>query len=440
MKKSMTLGLLLRLIALPALAWPSGPLQTDDREKVLLALRTGDYGTAIRLSRAELLVSPTDYELSFALGQALAFSKRYDEALDVLNATAEAFPGNADVLLLRARVRSWKKDYPGAEEDYGAVLKVSPGNLEAETGLAELASWQSDYAKASRLYGDILALNPGNADIRFRLGRVYLWAGNYSLARAQLKQAAELEQRNAEYRQTLRMTSARLRGRSELRYEYQRESFGSARGAYRDQNLALQLSLPKYSSQLILKYNQTSRYGATDERWGIELYPHLWKKAYGYFDLAWSSKALHFPRSAYQIEVYQGFLTSAEISFGFRRMNFAEGSVSQYLGTMGYYLGNYYAYWRWYYSRINTHGQFSWVANLRRYFSKDDYVFAGFGWGTKPYELSTIEDFRASQTWLVLGGFDWCFFGKLRLKLCYSWGEEASIRRQTLFLSTGYRF
>jgi YaiO family outer membrane protein len=440
MKKSIGVQLLFGFIGLLALTGGVSAGQIDNKEKALLALRSGDNATAIRICQSELKLCPGDYDLRFTLAQAYAHSEKYDEALAILNNMAAENASNVDVLIFRAKVLSWKRDYRAAEARYRSVLKIAAANLEAQTGLAELASWQKDYARAISRYEQILARHPDNADVLFRLGRVHLWAGNYRQARACFKQAVELEPQNSEYQHALQTASARLRGRSELRYEYQSESFSDSRGRYLDQNVAFQLSLPKNFGPLILKYNETRRHDRGDERWGIEIYPRLWNKAYGYFDLALSSKAVHFPRAAYLLEVYQGLLTSAEISLGFRQMNFPEGVVSQYLGTVGYYFGNYYAYWRWYYSRTNAHGQFSWAANIRRYFSKDDYVFAGFGWGTKPYELTTIEDFRLHQTWLVMGGFDWTFFGKLRLKLYYSWSDEGPIHRQTLYLSPGYRF
>src|SRR3990170_2432324 len=101
--------LLLALTIPVILGWAAG--QEDFREKAAAAIKSGDYEGTVRLCLEGLRQNHTDYELNFLLGRAYAFSKRYDEALQVLDDLALAHPENTDVLLFRARVNAWKHDY-----------------------------------------------------------------------------------------------------------------------------------------------------------------------------------------------------------------------------------------------------------------------------------------------------------------------------------------
>jgi YaiO family outer membrane protein len=412
--------------------------QEDITDRAAKSIKAKDYSAAIAFCLDGLKRNHLDYELNFLLSRAYAYSGRWDEALSILNELALAHPENADVLLFQARVEAWEKKYSRAEKGYNEVLRLNPSNIEAMIGLAELASWQGDFPKALSIYGQVREQDPANADIHFRIGRIYLWEGNFAQAEGNFKEAFRLDPKNEEYRRALQKAKPRLVEKFELRYEHQTDSFSDERTSYLDQNLALQMSIFKSMGPLVLKLNHTNRSSQNDYRYGLEFYPRLWKRAYGYLDLSYSPKALYYPETSYLLEVYQGVFSAAEISIGFRRMNFVSEPVSQYLGSLGYYFGNYYAYWRWYYSQEDTGDRFSWVVNLRRYFSEKSYIFVGYGRGTRPFDIVALEDIRADQTWVFLAGFDWYFLKKIKLQAYYSIGNEGDLRRQTLFISTGY--
>ncbi|OGD31319.1 MAG: hypothetical protein A2V45_08315 [Candidatus Aminicenantes bacterium RBG_19FT_COMBO_58_17] len=411
--------------------------QYDIGEKAAAAMKTGDYETAVRLCLVGLRQNHADYELNFLLGRAYAFSGRWDEALRVLNDLALTHPENTDVLLFQARVEAWKGDYRAAEKGYREVLGLIPENTEALIGLAEVASWQGDYAAALAIYEQVVAKEPANADIHFRIGRVYLWQGSFVQAEDRFQSALRLDPQNEEFKRALHKTRPRLHEKFELRYELQTDNFSDGRSRYLDQNIALQMSIFKDMGPLVLKYNQTDRAGGKDLRYCLEFYPRLWKRAYGAIDLSYSPRGVYYPETAYLFEAYQAVFASAEISLGIRRMNFAWERVSQYLGSLGYYFGNCLASWRWYYSPGEP---FSWLANLRRYFSADSFVFIGCGQGIRTEDMVTWEDYRADQGWVTQAGFNWYFLRKIRLQAYFSLGDEGAARRNTLFVSTGYRW
>ncbi|MDH4270871.1 MAG: YaiO family outer membrane beta-barrel protein [Candidatus Aminicenantes bacterium] len=420
--------------------WCIAAGQEPVQEKAAAAIRAGDYETAIRLCHDGLRKNHLDYELNFLLSRALAFSGRWDEALHVLSDLALAHPENTDILLFRARVESWEKDYAEAEKGYTEVLRLSPDNSDALIGLAEIASWQEDFASALSIYEQIRRRNPPSADIYFRIGRIYLWEGNFAQAEAHFREAHRLAPENDEYGRALQKAKPRLLDKFELRYEHQTDSFSDARNRYLDQNLALQMNISKNTGPLVLKFNHTQRFGRNDDRCGLEFYPRLWKRSYGYTDLAFSPKAVYYPKASYLFEVYQGVFAAAEISLGYRGMDFDSEHVDQFLGSLGYYFGNYYALWRWYYSRENSGDRLAWLANIRRYFSAENFIFLGCGRGTRPEDFVTLEDVRADQSWVFLAGFNWYFWKQIKLQVYYSLEDEQALRRQTLFVSTGYRW
>jgi YaiO family outer membrane protein len=421
-------------------SWCIAAGQEPVQERAAAAIRAGDYETAIRLCHDGLKKNHLDYELNFLLSRALAFSGRWNEALHTLNDLALAHPENMDVLLFRARVESWKKDYAAAEKGYNEVLRLSPDNNEALTGLAEIASWQGDYDGAIALYGQMRDRDPENSEVHFRLGRVYLWEGNYAQAEVHFREAHRLAPQNAEYRRALEKAKPRLLEKFELRYEHQTDRFSDARGRYLDQNLAFQMNISKNTGPLVLKFNHTNRCGRNDNRLGSEFYPRLWKRSYGYMDLAFSPKAVYYPKASYLFEVYQAVFSAAEISLGYRGMDFDSGHIDQFLGSLGYYFGNYYAFWRWFFSRENSAERFAWLANLRRYFSAENFIYLACGRGARPEEFLTLEDVRAGQSWIFLAGFNWYFWRQVKLQVYYSLEDDQVLRRQTLFISTGFRW
>ena len=414
--------------------------QENPADKASQALKKGDFPAAIEICLDGLRRNPTDYELNFLLSRAYAHSGQWDKALNVLNELALSHPENTDVLLMRARIESWKKNYSAAEQGYNEVLKLRPGNPEALTGLAEVASWQSDYAKSVSTYRMVLEQEPSNPDIFFRIGRVYLWEGDYERAKENLRKALSLDPENAEYKRTLEKTSPRFKPKYELRYQYQAEDSSDGRATYRDQNLIAQVNLFPNFGPILFGVNQTSRNGQDDFRFGVELYPHLWKGAYAYLSFTYSPRAMHYPESAYQFELYQGVFSSAEFSVGYRKMNFVDNPVSLYLGSLGYYLGKYYAVVRLYYSPEQTEGGFAWMANLRRYFSEESYLIVGYGQGSMPVNIVTLDDFLFGQSHVFLAGMNWYFFQRIRLELYFTMNHGEDIQRNTLFIGAGYRW
>lgn len=432
------------LIIFFCMAFLSSSITADEinlRERALQALKMENYTTVINICQRQLESEPDNYEFSFILSKAYAYSRQWKQAMSLLNRMLELHPQNLDLMLFRSRVYAWEGNYEKAETGFSDVLALDPENREAMIGRAEIAYWKKEFGDSIEKYQRILQFEPDNPDINYRIGRVYQWDGNNSKARKFFKRATELDPENVEFRRALKNSLPVFKENYELRYQYRNENFSDKRGNYIDHHFVFSLKISPDIGSLHLKYNQTQRYGEKDAQFGIELYPHLWKKAYGYIDLNYSPEAIHYPRTSYIFEVYQAFLQVAEISMGYRRMIFEDESVSVYLGSVGYHVGNYYPFLRWYYTPEDEGNNFSWFVNVRRYFTKDSYLALGYGQGSRPFEIITIEDILVRKSWIFLAEWDWYFWNRIRLKVQFTHrNEKDGPTRNAIFVATGYRW
>ncbi len=409
-----------------------------NKEKIRQAIQLRHYSQAIALCLEGLKASPEDYDLNFWLGQAYAFSGKYDAALERVEFLKEKYADNSDVLLLEARILSWKKDYAAATKQYQDILKKDPHNLEARIGLAQVASWEGKYAEAIVSYRQLLADYPESAELHYLFGLTLLWSGNLVQAREALKRAVELAPENQVYREAYNRSLSVFQKTFELRSETAVETFSDGRANYIDFFLAAEASIPRARGSIILTGEQTRRFGTWDRQAGIELYPRLWGRAYGYFYFKASSRARHFPQTSYHLELTQGFARRLEFSAGFQKMNFKNNPVSIYLGSFGAYFGNYYGYFRWYYSPEKIGSDFSWTANLRRYWQQQSFVFIAYGQGARAYDVISFSDLLARQSTLVQAGVDAYLWQHVRLRIQITRRAEGeSLTRYSYSLTLG---
>jgi len=362
---------------------PSAALQVSDNIPVARAQRAmkmKDYRAAIEVCLFHLAVTPDDYDLKFLLAQAYAFSDQWNKALEVLSGMKAAEPRNTDVLLMESRVLSWKKRYGQALAGFEEVLRLDPGNEEALIGIADIAAWKEQ------------------------------------------------------------VSVPRLQTKREVRYGHTVDAFSDERAAFQSDRLAFHLGLPGGAGPLIVKAGQTLRAGERDYQLGLEAYPRLWPRAYGRVELDASPRAVHYPSSSALAEVYQGFLTAGEASLGLWHMRFPSRPITVYLGSLGWYLGDYYPCARFNYSSEQGNGQFSWSLQLRRYFSDENFVYAGYGRGSRPFEDPTIQDLLDVRAGIFTAGAAWHVFEKVRVEVHYSRTSEPELVRNTFQVSAGWRW
>ncbi len=419
--------------------------ETADRESALkkatALLNSQNYGQVVSLCLAELASAPDDYEFIFLLARAYSYSGDWEHAQQTLDRLLAKHPDNTDVLLLGARLKFWRNDKHGAEEGFGRILQLRPGDAEALMGMADLAASDGRWDDALGLFRQIIQLHPEFPEAYFKLGRYYEGMGDYQKARENYRNAVEADPANPDFRAALSSASARLPRRFELRYQTMVEHFNDGRRDYLSQQLVFQFQLPRRIGPLLLEYNHTRRFQEFDSQFGLEFYPKLGSKSYAYIDLGYSSKSLYYPRSSYLFELYQGLLTSAELSFGYRRMNFPAEFVSLFVGSFAYYFSHYYAVLRWYLKPGDETRALSWFGQVRRYFAEQNFIYLGYGRGSQPFDIVTVQDLLVNDSWIFLSGLTWYLWDRIRLEVHFSRIEDAGgPRRDTFFVTTGFRW
>jgi YaiO family outer membrane protein len=433
-----TVLLIVWLIGCFPLALFSGDNRPFDRAQRALKLK--DYRSAIEICLTELESRPGDYDVNFLLAQAYARSGDRGKAMERLKKMDALFPRNSDVTLFMARIDTWKGEYAEALAQYRKVLEFAPDNEEALIGTADIAARQKDRVKSLSILQRVLEKNPRSAEAYYHLGLLYQWQGNRGQARENFEKAIALAPDNEDYRVFLTRATPRLQKKYEVRYGHEVENWSDGRSDFQNDRLALHLDLPRDAGVLILKYSQTHRFGETDREVGIEAYPRLWSKAYGRFELDYSGKAVAYPRLSYLAEIYQGLFSAVEASLGVWRMNFPDRPVTVALGSLGYYWGNYYPYARLSYGSDQGRHTFSWVVNARRYFSAENYVYLGYGQGTRLLEDLTVQDLLATRGNIFLAGAVWYVFHRIRIEGHFSRTSEPALTRNTFQITTGYRW
>jgi len=419
----------------------AGTSFAQGRDDIRLALESGAHEKAISLALEALRENPSDAEVRFLLARAYAYSGRWDEAEETIGRLLAEHPADSDFLVFKARLLCWRKDLAGAESVFRRALELTPRSADALAGLADLASWRGEYDASLVYCRQALDLDPNHAGALFRIGTVFLWQGNYGQARGYLARAVELEPRNEDFARALKNASPLFSRRTEVWLTGRNEHWSDGRPDYSDLGTSVLFSLFKDRSKFVVKANRSWRAGGHDDQLGLEAYPHLWKGAYGYLDLSVSPKADFAPTSSFHFEVYQSLLARFEVSLGARRMNFPAGGVSIYAASAAGYFGRFYSSLRFYSAHHATGTEFTWMANLRRYFASDSFVWAGLGRGSRSFEAGSIEEVLAGPSWFAEAGFDIYLFRDIKLRGYLSRRKESGGPSSTaLALVAGYRF
>jgi YaiO family outer membrane protein len=432
---------LLTVLALAVVLTSTGAGLAQDRDGVRQALTSGAYDKAVSLALDVLRVEPANDEVRFLLARAYAYSGRRDEAEAVLGGILAAHPADADLLVFKGRLLCWRNDLDGAERTFRRALELQPLSADALTGLADLASWRGDYDASLVYCRRALDLDANHAGALFRTGSVLLWQGDYGRARGYLARAAELEPRNKDFARALAAAAPVFARRTEVWLYGRNEHWSDGRADYRDLGLAGLFSLFHDRSRIVVKAERLWRAGTSDDRGGLEIYPQLWKGAYGYLDLAVAPRAAYVASSSFHLEIYQSVFKKAELSLGARRMAFAAGRVTVVAGSAALYAGPWYPNVRVHWADTVAGSQFTWMTGVRRYLANTSYLWATAGHGSRATDTADADEVLERPAWFAEAGFDVYILRGIKLRGYVSRrGETDGPASTALALVLGYRF
>ncbi len=424
-----------------ALAAAPGRARAQSADEVRAALREGRYDRTVALALEALRADPGDDEVRFLLARAYAYAGRWDEGEAVVDALLTSHPADADLIVFKGRLRSWRGDLEGAERAFRRALEAEPRSADALAGLADLAAWRGDLDGALVLCRRALDLDAAHAGALHRVGAVLLWRGDYGRARGYLARAVELEPANADFRLALDKAVPLFVRRPEIRLTGRIEHWGDGRPDGRDLGLEVLFGLFDDRARFVAKAGRSWRAGGRDDGAGLEVYPRLWKGAYGYLDVSVAPRAEVVPPSAVHVEVYQSFLTRFEASLGVRRIAARDGAVLMAVASAAAYLGPWYPNVRVYAADAAAGTGFTWMAGLRRYFAGASFVWAAAGRGARPSETGSVEEVLAGPAWFAEAGFDVFVLGDVKLRGYVSRRAASGAPGSTAFsLTAGCRF
>lgn len=168
------------------------------RARVFLALARAATGEcdAVRESLLSEFHTQSDRELKRAAGlgfaQCALAKDRPADAFPVLQELRAAFPDDADVLYLNARLYM-----KGWNDTVYAMFQKTPSSFRVNQVSAEIFEMQGRYPEAESEYRKALAKNAAALNLHFRLGRVLVLQSKFSEAQAEFEAELKLNPNDA---------------------------------------------------------------------------------------------------------------------------------------------------------------------------------------------------------------------------------------------------
>lgn len=131
-------------------------------KEIETAIREGRNGEAESKLRQYRILEPEDPEGILELGRVLSWTDKLDESIDTFTMYLDEYRYDMDIVVERARVRTWKGDLVLAEKEVREVLAREPEHLEGNLLLAAILQWTGRMGPAAEIYRFVLKLDPTN--------------------------------------------------------------------------------------------------------------------------------------------------------------------------------------------------------------------------------------------------------------------------------------
>jgi tetratricopeptide (TPR) repeat protein len=200
------------LLAVSLLTNPAGRAadQTAAVRDAVAAMQRGDFQSAEKTLRAEVLAHSDDSWALSLLGVALDNQKRVPEA-DDFHRRAVALSPHAAEILNNYGTHLWNAgQYDKAETVFVSVLATAPGYFQVLYNLGVMATYTGHYERAREALETALRQQPENVDVLYRLACVEEASKQWEAAVMQLAQAAKLDPRRADVQRLLALTTTEL--------------------------------------------------------------------------------------------------------------------------------------------------------------------------------------------------------------------------------------
>lgn len=281
------------------------------------------------------------------------------KSLAIIQQGLQSFPGDHDLLAYQARILLWEKEYAKADLVLNELQANYPNDYEVFELTITRNYWSERWAQLETATTHALSSFP--KDLNFQEKKLL----------ALIKQK-KYNEANAYY-QALGVTNVEIEALGRQVKLYYHDQVGvSTRYSYFDRVLS-----PWVEGQLAYRHTAKNSWNASatyadmfDEdgvRFNGEYYPTLTKNLYGFLSAGVSNAAI-FPQYQYGAELTYR-LKSLELAGGARRLKFKgqDDLINMVTLAAGYYLGQYYANYKAYFTTLEATGELTHSLLLRRF-------------------------------------------------------------------------
>lgn len=160
-------------------------------ERLEALLREGDYDAAIALFDAVPEPDASDLSIKLLKLSILLSAGKNAECTALATELSAQYPGNTDILYVRAILAGAKGDASARMALLNDILKLDPKHARATTELGLDALSSASYEKAKKFFITAISLEPGNTDALLGLARVYYMQADLDKAGNTLNLALE---------------------------------------------------------------------------------------------------------------------------------------------------------------------------------------------------------------------------------------------------------
>ena len=144
------------------------------KEMIFLLVENRALEMVVEACEKYLEVNGDDEEVYLALGNALAYLKKFDEAIEVLERATKKYPENLDVKTNFAKILVANGDTDKGRIMLEAIAKDNPDDIDKQIALAQLYERLERYDKAMLILEAIRDKNPENAKPYYLLAQMSL--------------------------------------------------------------------------------------------------------------------------------------------------------------------------------------------------------------------------------------------------------------------------
>ncbi len=324
-----------------------------------------------------------DIDAAFEEARQLAFDGNRTQARELAYRILEESHDYHDVRILIARTYSWDEQYSDARRELEYVLKSVPNHKDALSALIDTNIWADNPTQAVEVAVIATRFYPSDEELNLKKARAHISNDDERQAHAVLDIVDGFNPSSAPSRE-LRRSLIRSGQRYTLTAAHTQDWFTDVFDPAGKSHF--QIGRRTRYGSVISRINYSNRFDTQGIQPEIDFYPSLVNGWYGYLNVGYSTSTL-FPNFRFGAELYKNMPKGFEASAGVRYLNFVNGSVIIYTGSLS-------KYWRsWYFSArpFFTPSSFGVSQSLnltaRHYFNGPrNYITLTSGFGFSPEE------------------------------------------------------